>query len=421
MIFDEIGRLFLAAIRVRQNGRLFLSLKAASKAGRYYLKFRSARKDGRLKLSAWKDKNEGVFSMKRWKKPLRTLLVVILCVILGAVGLGLGIFRKELSSLRSIEKVSDTPFYTMDYSADYGLDELLETGASTDGELAAFIIKKLMKGIPVSIQLPDFGCATFNAKTEDGDAIFGRNFDNPDAPMMLVRTHPENGYASISMVNLSYVGYGGDYLPEGIKNQILALAAPYIPLDGINEKGLSVGVLQLSQDPTEQDTGKVDITTTAAIRMMLDKCATVEEAVEMLDQFDMHASANACFHFQIADAEGNSVVVEYIENEMNLIYSDTSSLYCTNFVLSEGEHYNEGVGQERYAILQETLENCGGVLADETAAMELLSAARSELITLDNGSEMSTQWSAVYNNTDAALTLCLQTDYDTVYTFSVTE
>ncbi len=42
--------------------------------------------------------------------------------------------------------------------------------------------------------------------------------------------------------------------------------------------GLAVGVLLIDTEPTNQETDKVDITTTTAIRMMLDRCATVDEA-----------------------------------------------------------------------------------------------------------------------------------------------
>jgi hypothetical protein len=69
----------------------------------------------------------------------------------------------------------------------------------------------------------------------------------------------------------------------------------------VNEKGLSIGVLQLDVEPTHQDNGHTDITTSSAIRLILDRAATVDEAVELLRRYDMHSSANACFHFQIAD------------------------------------------------------------------------------------------------------------------------
>lgn len=343
----------------------------------------------------------------------KKILKVVACVLAAALILALLgawlMFRKELATLNSIEKLDDAPFYVMDYQADYGLDEFLEQGAATDQELSAFVIQKLMKGLPVTITLPDLSCSTFNARLSNGDAVFGRNFDNPYKPCMLVHTDPENGYESISMVNLGYVGYGDDYVPEGFKNSILSLAAPYIPLDGVNEKGLSIGVLQLDVAPTHQDNGKTDITTSSAIRMVLDKAATVDEAVALLEQYDMHASANSCFHFQIADANGDSVIVEYVDNVFSLVEPTKDFQWCTNFFLTPGEWYNTGKGQDRYEILERRLTEADGVLADEAAAMDCLEAAAQE----------STFWSAVYNNTTAAVELSLHGNFDRTYRFTL--
>lgn len=84
-----------------------------------------------------------------------------------------------------------------------------------------------------------------------------------------------------------------------MKRKIITLAAPYAPLDGVNEKGLAVAVLRIGDEPTNQDTGRTDITTTTAIRLMLDKAANVDEALELLAQYDMHSSAGSCYHFQL--------------------------------------------------------------------------------------------------------------------------
>ena len=102
------------------------------------------------------------------------------------------------------------------------------------------------------------------------------------SPALFVKTAPSNGYRSISMVNLAYIGFGEDKLPTGLLDSFFCLAAPYVPLDGVNEKGVAVGVLLIDTEPTNQQTEKVDITTTTAIRMILDQAATVEEALTLL-------------------------------------------------------------------------------------------------------------------------------------------
>jgi hypothetical protein len=168
-------------------------------------------------------------------------------------------------------------------------------------------------------------------------------------------------------------------------------------------------VLQLSTPHTVQDTGKINLTTTTAIRLVLDKAASVDEALALLQQYDMRSSAGASYHFQISDAFGKSVVLEYVDNEFTVLDLDC----CTNFVLAPGEWYNDGGGQARYEILASTLEESGGILSEQQG-MELLSAVQQ-----GSDSKSPTQWSVLYNNSKQTAKLCLRGDYDTVYEFAV--
>lgn len=172
---------------------------------------------------------------------VRVLIALVALVVLAVAGIAF-MFRNEIATVASIKKVNDYPFYTMTYEGDYGIDEFIaQGGASSDAELIGFVVQHLMKGLPITIELPDLACSTFNATTSEGDAIFGRNFDLSYSRSMLVRTDSADGYASISMVNLGFLGYGEDKLPDSPTSSITALAAPYAPLDGVNEAGLAVG------------------------------------------------------------------------------------------------------------------------------------------------------------------------------------
>lgn len=346
------------------------------------------------------------------KSILKKAAAAIIVVLIIAAAVLWSLFGNLIRTLNSIERIGDTQLFTMDFKGDYGFDEFLETGASTDTELINFIVGQLLHGIPLEFDLPDLGCSTFASKTPDGDVVFGRNFDMYYSPALLVRTEPDNGYRSMSMVNLAYIGYGEDKLPLDMMSSFLSLAAPYTPLDGVNEKGLAVGVLLIDTEPTNQQTDKVDITTTTAIRMMLDKCATVDEAVEMLKNYDMHSSANSCYHFQIADSSGKSVVVEYIGDEMNVIETEAA----TNFLLTPGD-YPFGKGQDRYdTIVRMLAENKYSVSEEE--AMEILEAAKQEP---SPEKDSSTQWSCVYNLTDLTLDVAVGRDYENIYEFSLNE
>lgn len=348
--------------------------------------------------------------MRTLGKILKWTLIALLVLILAIIGGFYAMFHGEINTMASIEQLEEQLF-ALEYKADYGFSEFLETGASSDAEVKDFIVKRLLKGMPMDFELPTLGCSTFSAKLENGDSVFGRNFDELACPTMVVTTRPEDGYASISVVNLSYIGYSDSYLPDSMANSLLALAAPYVPLDGVNEKGLSAGILFIASAPTNQDTGKVDITTTTAIRMLLDRCATVEEAVEMLSQYDMHSSASACFHIHIADAQGGSVVVEYVQDEM-LVAQEQAA---TNFLFNPLAGVRE-IGRDRYETMVARLEENGGVFADERDAMSLLEAVKQ-----DGGptQRAGTRWSCIYNQTNATLLLAANRDYDNLYAFSL--
>lgn len=342
------------------------------------------------------------------KKLLLGLGILVLAAVLGLAAL----FQAEFRTLNSIQRVGETSLFTMEYKGDYGFDEFLKTGASSDSQLVAFITKRLLKGFPMNFDLPDLGCSTFSVASPEGEALFGRNFDMYYSPALFVRTKPKNGYASISMVNLAYIGFGEDKLPTSLKDSILALAAPYVPLDGVNEKGLAVGVLLIDTQPTNQQTDKIDITTTTAIRLMLDKAATVDQALELLSQYDMHSSANSCYHFQIADLTGRAVVVEYIDDQISVVESPRA----TNFLLTEGD-WDFGAGQDRFAILEQTMADCQGVMTAQQA-MDLLEAVKQ---VPQPEKRSSTQWSCVYNQTQGSVDIAVAMDYDHLYSFSLAD
>lgn len=356
------------------------------------------------------------------KKPIikKTLFSILLVVIILAAGT-VFVFRNEIKTVNSIQKVDDYGFYTMEYAGDYGFDDFLLTGASNDKELIEFVTKKLLKGIPITISGPDLSCTTFNAQTPDDTFIFARNFDMDYSPAMIVHTKPQNAYESISMVNLAFLGYKDEYMPDQFSDRIIALAAPYVPLDGMNEKGLAVGVLLLPDKPTMQQSQKVDINSTTAIRLLLDKAATVDEAVALLQKYDMHDSADSCFHYQIADAAGRSVIVEYVNNKMQVLKPENAWQVCTNFYLAPGEKFNLGEGQDRYEIAMKGLNEKNGIITAKDA-MQLLEAAKlKDALDTNSGILYNTQWSAVYNNSLKSVDLCIGQDYEQVYHYSISD
>ncbi len=300
------------------------------------------------------------------------------------------------------------------HTGDYGFDDFLaKGGASSDAEVVSFLMKHgiadfgnlLFDGNP-------FGCSTLAVKDENGNSLFGRNFDWNTCHAMIIQNVPENAYCSISTVNMDFITASGFPL-SSLPDEIQALAGLYAPLDGVNEMGLAVSVNMIQdKDAIEQNTDKPDITTTTAVRLLLDKAANVGEAVDLLSSYDLHASFGYMVHFAIADKEGNSVVVEYINNEMFV----TKTPVVTNFYLSEGEKNGIGTQQshERYDILMERLNKSGTMDMDELCnAMDSVSK--------DNFGEFeSTEWSIVINQSTGEVRYYHRENYNTAYTFTVT-
>ncbi len=357
--------------------------------------------------------------MKKSKKIVVVIVAAFAVLILSA----LAVFRGEVSTLLSVKEKGDTGIYEVNYAADYKLDELLEQGgAASEEQLVQYILKTMLKGLPIDVpyEIPNLACSTFYAETPEKGYIFGRNLDNQTTDLAVVKTAPKDGYKSVSVVNLSFLGYNESYTPDKLLDRINTLACAYFPLDGVNEKGLAVGVLQLQAPATAQDSEKPDVGTTLAIRAMLDNCATVDEALEFLKSVDMYAAARGCYHFQIADATGKSIVVSYVDNEIVVTEQEEKGfIAATNFYLHEVPFEYEQQGLDRYEILEKTLTQKASVLSAEEG-MKLLEAVRITGTDPDEkGRVYSTQWSSIYDLTNPSLSLCADMDYENVYIYEV--
>ena len=170
--------------------------------------------------------------------------------------------KNKLATLRSVKKL-DNNICLLDYRNEYHLPELLNKGVSSIGELTAFAANALTLGLRLFKPGTDqgAGCTTFEAYTAEGNHLLARNFDFKTAPCFVVWTHPDRGYASVSVVDTNFMAYGNALRLHRF-NRYRALLAPYCCVDGMNEKGLVIAVSQLRAKATNQkEPGKKDITT----------------------------------------------------------------------------------------------------------------------------------------------------------------
>lgn len=329
------------------------------------------------------------------KKTVRHIIIGIGLLWLIIIIAALVLFRNELRSLMSLEKVDKYGMYQMTYYGDYGFDEFLEVGARNDADIEAFVTKRLLKGLPINLGVTGDGCTAFVVRNESGDILFGRNFDFLYAPSLQLYTAPNNGYASVSTVNLAFAGYSGDNLPDGsFFNTFLTLAAPFLPFDGMNEKGLAIALLAVPKAEVPYNPDKITLNTTTAIRLVLDKAATVEEAIELLKQYNIYFSGGIECHYLIADASGHSVIVEYVNQELCVVESETEYQIASNFIAYNGLNIGEGFTEfERYDRVQNAIEENNGIL-EVSGAIQLLAD-----VGVFDGDIDKLQWSVLYNLT----------------------
>lgn len=328
----------------------------------------------------------------------------------------------RVDTMKTVTEIDDG-LYVMDCKYEYDTMDILNRGFDGTVDLLVSGIRAIFSG------RKGFACSTFNSVTQDGDYLLSRNFDYMDAPALLVRTTPKNGYASISTCSLYFIGYelGSDFVADDENSNFMTLLAPYLCLDGINEKGFAIGVLELETKPTFQITLRPNLTTTSMIRACLDNAATVEEAVKIFESHDMRdLLTDGCkYHFQMCDAQGNSAIIEYYRNKMYVMYpeqSDSNAVdyqAATNFHLLKDAEDPEGLGQDRYETIMTELGKTKG-LTSEREAMSLLDKVHVKDEDM-NGYICSTLWSNVFNMTDKTVSVCWFGDYDTTYTFSVSE
>lgn len=328
--------------------------------------------------------------------------------------------RKE--TLSTFKRV-DENIWTIVYQGSYGLDELLDKGYSGLFKLVRFaqnffhskqvFINPFVRG----------GCSSFNTRTPENDVIFGRNFDYKDSLCIVIWTFPENGYRSMTVTTGSFMAYGKKWQrPEKKKNHIRAMVAPYCCMDGVNEKGLAAAILEIKAKSTKQKTGKKPIITPIAIRAILDKCKNVDEALELLKQYDMRDPLAVNYHYHFADADGNSAIVEYVDNKMHIIRQayKGENQKLTNYFLTEGGDNRREMGRDRYKRIEDKLCECNHCMSEEDA-MDLLGNCTLNYRHKYLRHMVITVWSSVYNLEKKTMKMCAGMNYDTMYEFSLDE
>jgi len=262
---------------------------------------------------------------------------------------------------------------------------------------------------------PAWACSLFAALGDADEMFYGRNFDWEYSPALLLFTDPPDGYASVSMVDIAYLGFGGDRastltsLPLVERRSLLD--APFLPFDGMNEHGLVIGMAAVPPGQMRSDPDKETIGSLMMIREVLDHAGNVNEAIAIFHNYNVDMEGGPSIHYLIADSSGRSVLVEFYQGEMVVFPNETAWHLATNFLRAsagasaEGPALSEAEGEcWRYDRISQRLTEAQGQMTTQDA-VDLLAEVSQE----------STQWSVVYGMSSGDIHVTMGREYDDVH------
>jgi choloylglycine hydrolase len=192
-------------------------------------------------------------------------------------------------------------------------------------------------------------CTSFLLKSDDGGAVYGRSMEFG---------MPLNSQLMISPRGYQYQGIGvdgkaGTGLNWTSKYAVTGMNVFGLPtlVDGMNEKGLVGGLLNAPFTAQYQDVSQADsansISSSQMLLFALTNFATVNEVKAGFKKMFVNRSTVAEYKNQTApmrvplhDAQGNSIVIEYIKGE--LVITDNPTHVCTNDPVMSEQFNNIG-------------------------------------------------------------------------------
>ena len=301
---------------------------------------------------------------------------------------------EEVATLSSLQQVDDHPLYTMHYYGAYRT-----TAASSPDESAErSVYSETVAGQPI------WSCSLF-ATPE----LYGRNFDWEHSPAVLLFTDPPGGYASVTMVDIAYLGFSsagiGALTDLSLAERVPLFDAPRWPFDGMNEHGRAIGMAAVPAGRVPPDPSKESIGSLGVIREMLDRARNVDEAVAIMQSYNIDFEGGPAIHYLIAEPAGRSVLVEYYQGEIVVIPNETRWHLATNFIRASAGDSAQG-RCSRYDGISQRLAQVGG----QPGTAEALNI-------LADVSQTNTQWSVVYQMSTGDVNVAMGQKYDTVHTF----
>lgn len=346
------------------------------------------------------------FSMISQTSKSKIIFVACVCIIL-CLQTGCNQAQQNTSPIDSLKLVDDFPLYTMHYTGEY-------TWSSATDLANPVNEKSILNPGQADLSQISWGCSLFAALGDAQNFLYGRNFDWKPSPALLLFVKPAQGYASVSIVDIAYLGFEGEkaknLLELSAEEQQPLLDAPSLPFDGMNEKGLVIGMASVPGGNMPDDPQKDSIDSLLVIREMLDHAATVDEAVAIIGKYDIDMGS-VPLHYLIADRSGKAVLVEYYQGEMIVQENEEPWHVATNFIVASTGDLPQG-RCTRYDKINSIMQENQGKLST-SQSISLLQEVSS------GDPNYGTQWSVVYNITSGGISVVLGRNYEKIYTFNI--
>jgi penicillin V acylase-like amidase (Ntn superfamily) len=234
----------------------------------------------------------------------------------------------------------------------------------------------------------------------DGYSVFGKNFDNDYTTEGLILINPR-GLEKTS----PYTGIGGARARWVSKYASVGFCLDHVghAWTGMNEKGLVVSMMHIPETEAPPADRRPPLMDGQWIQYMLDTCETVQDVLRAMDNFRIITID----HYHIADAGGDSAVVEFLGGE-KFVYTGeqlpisaiTNSTYADS--INDWVAYNQSPFPApdgslwRFRIAADRLEGFEATDPESAVdyAFETLYRVRSELA---YNLPLRTEWSMVFD------------------------
>ena len=231
-----------------------------------------------------------------------------------------------------------------------------------------------------------FGCSGVGKVLDNGDMVVGRSFDlyYSNNPAYVIRTEVEGYYKTVGLAYNTFDGHTYEDVKENGVTYDELLTLLFFTEDILNEKGLYIEADMRSEQP--EWTGIVSSTGTnpdadvslsfpALVRYLGERCATVDEAIEMAYSLNVYGMITEDFSwgggYFMADSTGHYGVLELIDNR--LVWSDYQNCQTNYYV---NEEYKDraviGDGSGRYDLLRSEI----GTVESEEDMADLMKKVR---------------------------------------------